>query len=109
MAEEELGSPLVSGGAVIARSSSDSRTHFAPQPHTQGDGTSGQLLVVHAHSQIHRPSRCPRPNAAISLPPCPRAGGLAAAGSGRAVAWAGPSSLPLGGERARAHKGAALA
>ena len=26
-----------------------------------------------------------------------------------AVAWAGPSSLPPGGERARAHKGAALA
>ena len=135
MAEEELGSPLVSGGAVIARSSCDSRTQFAPQPHTQGDGTSGQLLVVHAHSQIHRSSRCPwsstglslvgigptpswlavlavaerrrdrtppRPNAAISLPPCPRAGGLAAAESGRAVAWAGPSSLPLGGERARA-------
>ena len=44
----------------------------------------------------------PRPNAAIPLPPCPRAGGLAAAGSGRAVAWAGPSSLPPGGERARA-------
>ena len=43
----------------------------------------------------------PRPNAAIPLPPCPRAGGLAAAESGRAVAWAGPSSLPLGGERAR--------
>ena len=25
------------------------------------------------------------------------------------MAWAGPSSLPPGGERARAHKGAALA
>ena len=141
MAKEELGSPLVSGGAVIARSSSDSRTHFAPQPHTQGDGTSGQLLVVLVHSQIHRSSRCPRsstglslvgigptpswlallalgvwlraclprPNAAIPLPPCPRAGGLAAAGNGRAVAWAGPSSLPPGGERARAYKRAALA
>ena len=133
MAKEELGSPLVSGGAVIARSSSDSRTHFAPQPHTQGDGTSGQLLVVLVHSQIHRSSRCPRsstglslvgigptpswlallalgvwlraclprPNAAIPLPPCPRAGGAGGGWerAGRGLGWA---LKPAAGRRARA-------